>query len=324
MKPKHIHIIVIIASVLVSAIFWFNLRARSTVRATESQRLKNELELAQQTATEESNRTEHLKARVNESVDEINQQLAALSTEKQRLAALTTNATPVIEAELPYRWDDTSPTARVGKRFLKAIRVRPLSETPDGDYLVDAVMAAALSMTPEEYTAVNESLDVMVRKYRELEKEQLIVTDEVLDPEFNWINNMNPAFFMGFHVPANPEQGEQIRGQFTSELNDELGPSRTEMFMELGEEQFKSQFGSFGQAERWLYVAERLEPGSNDINLNVFEKTSNGHYYNVGMGIPRELIGQSGPGIPGSWKHLIEGHYVQGQSLGMSVNRDQR
>ncbi|HAV61905.1 MAG TPA: hypothetical protein DCY13_06030 [Verrucomicrobiales bacterium] len=318
MKSKHVHVSVIAASLLVSALVWFNLRTRTAAREAELEQLRSELELARTATAEEAAKARQLEAKMNENVELLNRRLAEIIAEKERLAAESATPAPEVEAELPYRWDDASPTARVGKRFLKSMRVRPLMETNDGDFEVDPLLAAALSMTREEHQAANESLRAITRSYRELEREQLIVSDEVLDPDFKWMNDLNATLLLGFHVPAMPEAGARLRDRFTAELHGQLGSSRARMFMELGEEQFRSHFGSFGEADRWLFVAERIEPNRTDINLNVMEKTSNGHYYNVGMGIPREQLGKSGPGIPVSWRHLIDGHYVQGQSLGRS------
>jgi hypothetical protein len=263
------------------------------------------------------------------SLRDLNQQSQTITARLNELAdqraaqsgAASPSLEPAMAAELPYRWDNTSPTTRLGKRFFKALSIRPLTFDTSGEYSLAPATATIFSLTPAETENANAAIRRTTSDYRTLERENIQRLEASTDPNFEWLNAHLTNGGTGFRVPPMPTEGSNIRDRFLLELNNAIGTSRAAMLIALGEDQFRSQLGSFGQAERWLVVQEKLHPETQYLHINVFEGTSDGHYFNIGQGIPISMLEEmregGNAGIPVSWNHLIEGRYQTGQSLGL-------
>lgn len=311
-----VSLLVLIAS---SLVVWLNLKQRWTDQSLAAQNLTKELRATRHQVEHFETEMHRLKSDREDLMGKIADALTAeaeAATQLLRMAEVS--AAVPIQTKLPFRWDDTSPTTRLGKRLLGSLGIRPLSSTEDGEYSIDPVMAEILDLSPGELVAVNSVIHNTTEDFKKLEVGLLELEDEVTDPALAWLNQrdeIDATALWSFRVPEFPVEGAQLRDQFVQALTQTLGPSRTAMFLSLGEGQFEDKFGGFGQTERRLIITERVDPAGTYLNVNVTQSTGSGRYSNVGVGFDIAVIGNIGSHIPESWRHLINGRYTIGQSL---------
>jgi hypothetical protein len=320
MKPQNVKLLFLGLAICFALAFGHRMRTHRNSMTADNYRLQEEIAAGLKTI-EELRKSNALSLRdLKEKSQTITARLNELADQRTALSGATsTNPEPAMAAELPYRWDNASPTTRLGKRFFKALHIKPLTFDSSGDYSLNPATATIFSLTPAETENAQAAIRHMTSDYQTWERENIQQLEASTDPNFEWLNAHLTNGGTGFRVPPMPTEGSNIRDRFLLELNNAIGTSRAAMLIALGEDQFRSQLGSFGQAERWLVVQEKLHPETQYLHINVFEGTSDGHYFNIGQGIPVSMLGETreggNAGIPVSWNHLIEGRYQTGQSL---------
>ncbi len=319
-SPNCIRVLAVAA--LAGTTLWLAIRFHAhKVIANERDHMLNELVRIEEAKADADTAGASLEALIRTRAALLSEELANLAQKEIASQEVHSDSemVPTSDVEESFRWDDSSDTARLSKKFLNSLNLRPLVIDPSGRYIVDSLTATFLSLKPEEAHQVHEALDRLTVKHRAIERELLTVTADVSKPKFAWVKNGNPSILLTFAIPAFPSEGAQLQTQFTSDLDNAIGNARAEMLMYLASAQLRSEYGNFGQEERLLTVWENIIDEGATLSVGRIEETSGGHH--ASSIFQFQITGSrqgAPPPLPAGWNQLLEGLYSVGQNLEMS------
>lgn len=316
MKSRNLHLLNLSILIVVSILLWLdqrNQRVASEITGQAAQQQIDDLTAKRRTTTERIGLIQtQIEARSQAITDQLNE-MARLQAERDERRQ---EQLAIPDAELPYQWNDDSPTARLGKRFLASLNLEALTETTNNLFQLDDVVAVLLDMKPEEREAVQASIDTLIRQQREIESSRLEVLDQPISEKYDWIVDKNePDLLITFYLPAFPEDGAKLKHEFRANIESALGSSRAEMFLAISDRQFDVDLGGVGEHSRWITFTEKVAPDG-FLNISRFEGNSNGHWGNSSTTVdPDHLHRNYTANVPARWNDLVTPHYQRGELL---------
>jgi len=195
-------------------------------------------------------------------------------------------------------WSEAVPFIEIDKRHLAGLFSMAFEPTVS-EFTLKEQMAALLGLTPQERLAVEGAVTNFAAKYRELETTKLQETE--VPPA---CAQEHPGAKKTFIVPPFPDDCQTFKRELNQALEEAVGPSRRDIFLQIARDEFARKFADFGRLQRTLCFAEPVTQNGRDWRQTIYFCLDDR---------PEREVSYSRDGkparIPQEWAHLV--HYVE-------------